>query len=97
MLVLSEEDTTVAFTSKYHLPADGIIVDAKNPLLPVPDEDKDKLPSVGAEKLEPKGIRGFKVLKLLVQVSVVWSIDVKPFTVQSLPFPEVSSPNAELS
>jgi hypothetical protein len=41
--------------------------------------------------------KGFIVAKLLVGVSVVWSIDVRLLTVKSLPFPEVSSPSAELS
>jgi hypothetical protein len=50
---------------------------------------------VGA--LDVGTFKGFNVAKLLVGVSVVWSIDVKLLTVKSLPFPEVSSPSAELS
>jgi hypothetical protein len=54
-----------------------------------------KLPSVKvALAILSKELR---VQKLLVGVSVVWSIDVRLLTVKSLPLPEVSSPSAELS
>jgi hypothetical protein len=36
----------------------------------------------------PTPIKGFNVAKLLVGVSVVWSIDVRLLTVHVFPFPE---------
>ena len=43
------------------------------------------------------GVNPVHVQKLLVQVSVDWSIAAKLVKLKSLPFPEVSSPKAELS
>jgi hypothetical protein len=59
-------------------------------------KDALRFPSV---KVAPalKLAKGFNVAKLLVGVSVVWSIDVRLLTVKSFPSPEVSSPSAELS
>ena len=49
-----------------------------------------------SDKVAPLSLNGFKVAKLLVGVSVVWSVDAKFVRVKLLPLPDWSAPKLPL-
>jgi hypothetical protein len=93
---LDKREYPINFTSQYHFPLETNILPLEiAPSSLLVDITVFVLPSekVG-NVVDDKGLR---VQKLLVGVSVVWSMLVKLLTVKLFPSPEVSVPKAPLS